>query len=92
MEGHVAPDRNPGPGYDRLLLQLIPGDILSACPHRQFHTIPGLLHSRAALPNSYPNTPAFTRSTDDLETDLDHNLDCNLDRDHTGQNFSILII
>ena len=23
--------------------------------HRQFHTLPGLLDSRAALPNSYPN-------------------------------------
>ena len=48
-------DRNPGPGYDTLLLRLIPGDPLSACPHRQFHTLPGLLDSRAALPNSYPN-------------------------------------
>ena len=34
---------------------MIPGDLLSACPHRQFHTLPGLLDSRAALPNSYPN-------------------------------------
>ena len=54
-EGHVALDRNPGPGYDTLLLWLIPGDFLSACPHRQFHTLPDLLDSRAALPNSYPN-------------------------------------
>ena len=54
-ESHVAPDRNPGPGYDTLLLRLIPGYLLSACPHRQFHTLPGLLDSRAALPNSYPN-------------------------------------
>ena len=54
-EGHVALDRNPGPGYGTLLLQLIPGDLLSACPHRQFHTLPGLLDSRAALSNSYPN-------------------------------------
>ena len=53
-EGHVALDRNPGPGYDTLLLRLIPGDILSACPHRQFHTLPDLLDSRAALSNSYP--------------------------------------
>ena len=30
------------------LLRLIPGDLYSACPHRQFHTLPGLLHSRAA--------------------------------------------
>ena len=52
-EGHV--DRNPGPGYDALFLRLIPGDLLGACPHRQFHTLPGLLDSRAALSNSYPD-------------------------------------
>ena len=34
---------------------MIPGDLLSAYPHRQFHTLPGLLDSWAALPNSYPN-------------------------------------
>ena len=33
---------------------MIPGDLLSACPHRQFHTLPGLLDSRAAL-SDYPN-------------------------------------
>ena len=54
-KGHVALDRNPGPGYDTLLLRMIPGDLLSAFPHRQFHTLPGLLDSWAALPNSYPN-------------------------------------
>ena len=35
---------------------MIPGDLLSAFPHRQFHTLRGLLDSRAALSNSYPNT------------------------------------
>ena len=54
-EGHVALDRNQGPGYNTLLLRLIPGDLLSACPHRQFRTLPGLLDSLAALSNSYPN-------------------------------------
>ena len=54
-EGHVALDRNPGPGYDTLLLRMIQGDLLSAFPHRQFHTLPGLLDSWAALPNSNPN-------------------------------------
>ena len=54
-EGHVALDRNPGPGYDTLLLRMVPGDLLSAFPHRQFRTLPGLLDSRAALPNSNPN-------------------------------------
>ena len=54
-EGHVALDRNPGTGYDTLLLRMIQGDLLSAFPHRQFHTLPGLLDSWAALPNSYPN-------------------------------------
>ena len=34
---------------------MIPGDLLSAFPNRQFHTLPGLLDSWAALPNSYPN-------------------------------------
>ena len=48
-------DRNPGPGYDTLLLRLIPGDLLSACRHRQFHTLRGLLDSRDTLPNSYPS-------------------------------------
>ena len=41
-EGHVALDINPGPVYDTLLLKMIPRDLLSACPHRQFHTLPGL--------------------------------------------------
>ena len=54
-EGHVALDRNPGPGYDTLLLRMIPGDLLSAFPHRQFNTLPGLLDSWATLPNSNPN-------------------------------------
>ena len=54
-EGHVALDRNPGTGYHTLLLRMIPGDLLSACPHRQFHTLPSLLDSWAALPNSYPS-------------------------------------
>ena len=35
-EGHIAPDRNPGPGYNSLLLRLLLGDPLSACPLRQF--------------------------------------------------------
>ena len=56
IEGLVALDRNPVPWYDNLLLQLIPGELWSACPHRQFHTLPTLLHSQAALSNSYPNT------------------------------------
>ena len=34
---------------------MIPGDLLSAFPLRQFHTVPGILDSWAALPNSYPN-------------------------------------
>ena len=34
---------------------MIPGDFLSTFPHRQFHTLPGLLDSWDALPNSYPN-------------------------------------
>ena len=34
---------------------MIPGDLLSAFPHRQFHTLPGLLDSWGAVPNAYPN-------------------------------------
>ena len=52
---HEALDRNPGPGYNNLLLRLIPEDLSSPCVHRQFHTLPGLLDSRPALSNSYPN-------------------------------------
>ena len=33
-KGHVALDRQLGPGFNTLLLQMIPGDLLSACPHR----------------------------------------------------------
>ena len=42
-KGHVALDRNPALGYNTPLLPLIPSVRLSACPHRQFHTLPGLL-------------------------------------------------
>ena len=42
IDGHVAVDRNPGLGYNILLLRLIPGDLLSACPNRQFHTLSSL--------------------------------------------------
>ena len=34
---------------------MIPGDLLSAFPHRQFNTLSGLLDSWAALPNSNLN-------------------------------------
>ena len=34
---------------------MIPEDLLSAFPDRQFYTLPGLLDSWAALPNSNPN-------------------------------------
>ena len=37
---HVALDGNPGPGCNTLLLEFISGDLYSACPHRQFHTLP----------------------------------------------------
>ena len=53
IKGFVALDRNPGLGYNTLFLRLIPGDLYSESPHRQFHTLLGLLDSQAALPNSY---------------------------------------
>ena len=40
---------------------MIPGDLLSAFPHRQFNTLPGLLDSWTALPNSYPNALRATQ-------------------------------
>ena len=55
IKGHEALDRNQGPGYNTLLLRLIPGDLLSGCPHRQFHTQPGLSDRQTVLSNSYPN-------------------------------------
>ena len=30
-----------GPGYNTLFLRLITADLYSACPHRQFHSLPG---------------------------------------------------
>ena len=48
-KGHETLDRHPGPGYDTLLLRFIPGDLLSACPNRQFHILGRLLDIRAAL-------------------------------------------
>ena len=33
IKRRVELDRNPEPGYHTLLLRLIPGDLLSACPH-----------------------------------------------------------
>ena len=47
-KGHAALDRNPGLGYNTLLLRLIPEDIYYACLHRQFHPLPGFLHSQTA--------------------------------------------
>ena len=61
-EGNVALDRTSGLGYNTLLLRLIPGDLLSASPLGQFHTLPGLLDSRVALLNSYPNKCAYACS------------------------------
>ena len=46
-KGHVALDGNLGEGYNSLLLRMIPGDLLSACPHIHFHTLPGLLDTEA---------------------------------------------
>ena len=50
IEGHVALDRNSGPGYNTLLLRLISGDLYSECHHIHFHKLPNLLHNRVALP------------------------------------------
>ena len=51
IKGHIALDRNLGPGNDTLLMRWDHyGDLYGACPHRQLHTIYGLLNSRVALP------------------------------------------
>ena len=56
FECHVALDRNPGPGYNTTALSFIPWGFYSVYyPHRQFYTLPGLLHTRAALPKSSSN-------------------------------------
>ena len=50
IEGHAALDKNPWPAYSTVY----PSDWLylcNACPHRQFHIPPSLLHNRNALPN-----------------------------------------
>ena len=39
----------------RVLMGVIQQYIISAFPHRQFHTPPGLFDSWAALPNANPN-------------------------------------
>ena len=55
-EDHVVQDIDPRLGYNTLLMRLIPGYLLSLCPHRQFHTLLDLLDIQSALSNSYPNT------------------------------------
>ena len=55
----VALDRKLRPGYNNLLLRLIPVDLYSACLHIQFHTLPVLLDIRVAMPNFYTNTIIF---------------------------------
>ena len=57
-EVHVAQDIKVGLGNNTLLLRMIPGILLSACPHRQLHTLPGLLDSWAALSNSFLCAPS----------------------------------
>ena len=55
MLWHRTLNRDPGLGYNTLLLRLIPEDLLSACPHIQFHTLPYLSDILVALSNYYPN-------------------------------------
>ena len=42
-----------------LLLQLIPGDLLSACPHRQFHTLPSCTIKLLTLLKCVPSREAI---------------------------------
>ena len=52
-----------GTGIQHPSLAISPRIFLSACPHIQFHTLPGLLDSRAAMSNSYPNACVPCRET-----------------------------
>ena len=52
MNDHILLDRNPGLRYNTVVLRSIQGDLLSACPHRQYHKLPSLLDSGIALSNS----------------------------------------
>ena len=54
IEGYAGSDRNLEPGYNNELLRLILGDPYSACPIRQFNTLPVLSHSRVVLQSPYP--------------------------------------
>ena len=67
-EGHVALDRNQGLGYDTLLLRMIPGDLLSAFPHRQLHTLPDLLDSWEAVCTIFMMVFGMTRPRGELTT------------------------
>ena len=68
--------------YNTLLLWLIPGDLLNASPHRQFHTLPGLLDSWAALTNYHPNVCVSSKEAGcnifwyDLAGTQTHDLPC----------------
>ena len=53
IKGYVALDRYPGPGCNTLLLRLIQEIFIVHVPLTVPHD--GLLHSRVALLNSYPN-------------------------------------
>ena len=44
-KGQVALDENLGPGYNILLMGLIPDLYCSSRAHRRFHILPCLLHS-----------------------------------------------
>ena len=53
--------RNPGPGYNTLLLRLIPGDLLMPVSIDNFKHFPAF-YSVAALSNSYCQIPTFISS------------------------------
>ena len=49
-----------GSGYNTLLLRLTQCAFYSACPHRQFDTLPGLLRSQAALQTTISMASSLT--------------------------------
>ena len=58
QQGPCSTRYKSGTGIQYPTLMNDPRRSLSACPHRQFYTLPGLLDSRAAMSNSYRNLNA----------------------------------
>ena len=72
--GLEIPDKNQGPKNNNLLWRLIPGDFYSACPTRQFHTLPGLLQSAFTAKLLHPVYTDQNYPNRDLDIYLDREI------------------